>query len=364
MSEFDPQKYPLSALLEPRGRGRPGIAEQHPEVLVTVERAITQSCSGAHDRRRDETQIGNGISLAELTAKIADNHPEVGKVALSTVHRWMVAPNQQHKAAARYKGAINAKIPAKKNNKTTPNSDFQYSAAQVNLTQELMSLYEEECLIFSCDNKNKVPVGTLASDRRLKHTRFHSVDRAPDYNDHDFPFPSSKLVPQGYANLVSRKSRSRSVESPRSAMDSERNLRLPRSQSLPPRGTNQRKDGQKWRYDKLGRKHISWPRSGELFVNLHAEMFHHATSATHVNDLLDILKPMIRESGKGVVSMMCDNGPDWAPKYLINIINMGRLWRDLRLSALFVSPYAANHSKYNPIERFWAYLTNFLIGGF
>ena len=105
--------------------------------------------------------------------------------------------------------------------------------------------------------------------------------------------------------------------------------------------------------DALGRDRIRWLRSGALNVCLHASIFHSSTSATHVN-LKEILQPIVLGKNKKVVTMICDGDPDWTPKSTPNIVDFGRLWRDLNLDILILTSYAPGHSLLNHIQCTWA----------
>ena len=58
--------------------------------------------------------------------------------------------------------------------------------------------YSDECCILSCDDMNKVNVGTLAVSRYHQIGKFFSISDTPSYGDHDFPYRKSKIIPSGY----------------------------------------------------------------------------------------------------------------------------------------------------------------------
>ena len=43
-------------------------------------------------------------------------------------------------------------------------------------------------------------------------------------------------------------------------------------------------------------------------------------------------------------------------------MSLGFLWKNLKLDVLIVQCYAPGHSRFNPIERSWSQLTNWLVG--
>lgn len=82
----------------------------------------------------------------------------------------------------------------------------------------------------------------------------------------------------------------------------------------------------------------------------------------HVSNLKEILQPIVLRENKKAVTIICDRGPDWTPKSTPNLVNFGRLWRDLNLDILIFTSYAPGHSRLNPIERSWASLSKWLTG--
>ena len=56
-----------------------------------------------------------------------------------------------------------ARVPGKSNTQVSSvHPDFHFIAAQVNFICEMMFLFENETLVYSADDKNKINVGTLA----------------------------------------------------------------------------------------------------------------------------------------------------------------------------------------------------------
>ena len=59
---------------------------------------------------------------------------------------------------------------------------------------------------------------------------------------------------------------------------------------------------------------------------------------------------------------IADGGPDWSVKGLINLMSLGMFWLNNALDILVVQCYAPGHSRFNPIERAWSFLTKWLVG--
>jgi len=110
--------------------------------------------------------------------------------------------------------------------------------------------------------------------------------------------------------------------------------------------------------DKFNRKKLLWPRSGRLCVELYPSRAVKSVDLLHTNHLEKQIR--IEKQLKFVhnLVLIADGGPDWSVKGAINFLSMGLLWRDLRLDTLVVQCYAPGHSRFNPIERTWAFLTN------
>ena len=88
-------------------------------------------------------------------------------------------------------------------------------------------------------------------------------------------------------------------------------------------------------------------------------MFGQSSGMTYANDMLPILKQQVRD-GKGIAFIKVDNGSDWNLHSLVNIVFMGRLWRDNGLDILGLVSYAARYSAYNDIEHLWSPLSKHL----
>lgn len=88
-------------------------------------------------------------------------------------------------------------------------------------------------------------------------------------------------------------------------------------------------------------------------------MFHKATVLRHANNLVRILQPPADDKmprPQRNLALIADNGPDWnVEKSLIDFLYIGRVWRELGLDRILLVHYAANYSKYNPIERRWGW---------
>ena len=288
--------------------------------------------------------------------------PEVKNVSKSTIRRFLLPPQKNRKAASRYTGLVEAKVPPKRNDLTVnEHADFHFTCAQVNYIGELSEMLVNETVALSTDDKNKLNVGTLAVSRYFNQGKFFMTNDQPNYPDHDFPFSGAKLVPAGYLLLKSKIRRSRSLSPPPRFSGNVKKRRSSSQPALLCYKSREKLHEMKYR-DELGRERISWPRTGQVSVYLYASLFYSSTSALHASHLEEILKPIVECENKGAVTILCDGGPDWSPKCTPNLINYGRLWKRLKLDVLVLTCYAPGHSRFNPIEHCWAPLSKKLTG--
>ncbi len=82
----------------------------------------------------------------------------------------------------------------------------------------------------------------------------------------------------------------------------------------------------------------------------------------HVNFLVHYLGEILKPGFQRNVICICDGGPDWSVKGMINFVAFGMMWQQLRLDCLILCCYAPGHSRFNPIERSWAALTKWMTG--
>ena len=113
--------------------------------------------------------------------------------------------------------------------------------------------------------------------------------------------------------------------------------------------------------DSHGRPHYKRPVSGPIYTTVRTSKHHNLTCTSHINDI----KPRIEDdvkSGKTVVILSVDGGPDLSVRNTANIMEYGRLWQETKLGVLIVKDFGANLSAYNPIERAWAPITKTMAG--
>ncbi|XP_041466293.1 uncharacterized protein LOC121416841 [Lytechinus variegatus] len=318
------KEHTHTALPKRRGQpGRPSVRERFPEVLPAATRFINDNGFRAHRRRRETGTCGSTLRnikqhLKENIPGLQDSHPNLSD---RTVARWMMPPNRAFHASKSYAGLIDARVPAKDNSGRKDNDNSHFYSARVRYVMECASKHNQEVLIYSADNKNKIKVGdsTLAVDRRIAIRRIFPCEDTPIYQDHDFPTPGYLLVPSGYLEL-----------DPSTLQTT----------------------------DNYGRDHYVFPQPGSSSVFIRSP-HSPCNVATHLHDMTSILDKK-EAPRKSVLFLVVDGGPDFNVNHWINLFYYGRFFRDTNLDALLVTSYCPGDSALNPIEHLWAPCTHAL----
>lgn len=262
---------------KPGTGGRPKKHEQFPTVVQHAVDFLKMHAFSAESRRRNDISLSMGVSMPELRAHLLKIVPDLQKngMSLSTTKRILVAPNQHMKSAKYYKGLLAAKVPSKCNNAVkNVHKDLHFIRAQVAFVREIAESYPSECISFSCDDKNKVNVDTLAVSRYHQISHFFPPDDAPNYFDHDFPYANSKIIPSGYLHLLNKAKpahrRSRSVERKKNCnekIETRRSVSVESgTRNIQQQNESLTNDNYDSKVDKLGRVHICYSRTGHLYV--------------------------------------------------------------------------------------------------
>ena len=214
-------------------RGRKCKHEKFPLLVQTVLDYLREHSFSAQERRRNNVATSSGVSLKNIRDHVLEKVEGLKKDGISrqTVAHLMLAPRRKTRNAKLYKGLIKARVPAKNNSGRKYHDDAHFCNSEVSYMMELGQKFQDEVHTYSCDDKNKLNVGdtVLAVGRYVKIQSFFMEDDAPLYMDHDHVSGASKLNPCGYMKLQHKK-----------------NVRKPRSQSLPPKDV-QRPDVQRSR---------------------------------------------------------------------------------------------------------------------
>lgn len=367
--EEPPQAAEVFNHLPRQKPGRKPLHMQYPEIVTIVTDFIQLHGFAAESRRRSTVGNAMGVTLAELKAHVLSKVPSLANKGISrtVIHELLVAPRRKTRNAQRYHGLVDARVPGKDNSLHKSHMNSHYAFAQANYVRECCAEFADECHCLSCDDMNKLHVGTLAVSRYHQVRHFFPTEDRPVYGDHDFPFRNSKIIPSGYMVLEKKEGRGRKVGRQRrlrsrsTSVSKQRHLepgQKRRSRSYSP--LRQRATGDAFRLDKLHRLHREVPHTGTVYVLNRATKFHQASSVAHASDLASLLLHQLPH--KAVVSVLVDGGPDFNPRHVKNLLAFGRLWRDMNLDCLMVTCHAPGQSPYNPVEHAWSVLANALTG--
>ncbi|CAF4579955.1 unnamed protein product [Rotaria sp. Silwood2] len=346
--------------------GRKSYHELCPDIITELKSVLNTHSGSAQDRRRDDAVRFNGLSTVDCTKhikkRLMKKYSRINKISNSTVRRYFLPPKNNIQSSKYYKSHILAKIPQKRNSQSIKEHiDFHFTCSQVNYVEELSSLYSDEILALSCDNKAKIPLGAPAVSRYVRSRKFHLVENQPNLPDHDFPRHGIRINPSAYVVLSNTRQRSSSVDShPSCELTIKKRSRSCDIQLFP-----DIKQCNILTSDKRNFDHVIWSRTGKLFIRPFGsgtDRLNKATSEVHINNIQQITSENNMLFHKSVITMISDNGPDWSTDCMANIYNLGRLWEEQRLDALIWVSYAPGHSRFNPIERMFSRLTDLLQG--
>ena len=127
----------------------------------------------AQSRRRSQAGNSMGVSLEDVRAHIKEKVLELKRRGISrtAIHQLFVAPRKGTRNASRYTNLVKAKVPGKDNSQHKSNQDSHYALAQVKYALEFGECFSSDVVTFSCDDMNKVHVGSLAV------SRYHQLQR-------------------------------------------------------------------------------------------------------------------------------------------------------------------------------------------
>ncbi|CAF1400768.1 unnamed protein product [Rotaria sordida] len=346
--------------------GRKSYHQLCPEIITELKNLLNTHSGSAQDRRRDDAIRFNGLSIVDcnkhIKKRLMKKYSIINKISNSTVRRYFLPPKNNIQSSKYYKSRILAKIPQKRNSQSIKeHNDFHFTCAMVNYVEELSSLYSDEILALSCDNKSKIPLGAPAVSRYVRSRKFHLVENQPNLPDHDFPRRGIRINPSAYVVLSNIRKRSSSVDNhPSCELKTKKRSRSCDIQLFP-----DIKQRTIMTTDKRNLEHVIWSRTGHLFIRPFGsgtDQSIKATSEVHINNIQQITTENNMIFHKSVITIISDNGPDWSTDCMANIYNLGRFWEEQKLDALVWVSYAPGHSRFNPIERMFSRLTDLLQG--
>lgn len=293
-----PVYHEQGTMVECRKKSR-RIEEEFPEIVVEIERILLLNGYAAHKERHIDHSQFFGTSMSVLVEHLlatfpllAKSHP---KLAPTTLAHLFVPPNEASPSAPKYKSILHARPYQPRNDDFVSSRRTHFCHAQVRILCELFSYFSAS--IYSCDNKHKVSIGVSAVNRLNRARKWFLDGDAPKFPIHDYPKPFH-IVPSGYLSLK--------WSGPHE----------PRAQEL----------------DQYSRAHVSFPRTGQLYIFNRADHFFKSTMASHLQDLKVVIQ---LDSGTKDCLLVVDHGPDYSWKgNLTNLLQYFCLWRDLKLQNL------------------------------
>ncbi|CAF1555835.1 unnamed protein product, partial [Didymodactylos carnosus] len=136
-----------------QGRVRPALHIQYPQVVTELERFLNLHAGTAQERRRTDTVHFNGVTTLQMRDRVRSTLGQTYQ-RLQTVYYLIL-----------YINIIDGKISWKLNDMNCKlSNDAHFASSQVKYGYELAALYPQEIISLSCDNKCKIPIGSLADE--------------------------------------------------------------------------------------------------------------------------------------------------------------------------------------------------------
>ena len=143
-----------------------------------------------------------GVSLSQLRDHLKQNIPGLKEHGISktTVSHLIEHPRQDTISARGYKGFLKTHVPVKQNSYRENHHD-QHLSLMLSIN-EFSEMFNSECEMFTCDNMNKIKVGTLAMSQYHQIQHFYPTEDTSNVPDYDFPVHGYLLIPSEYMRLM------------------------------------------------------------------------------------------------------------------------------------------------------------------
>ena len=325
-----------------------------PSLVQSATDFIKSHSFEAHNRRRETTGTGTGVSLKDLQKHLLQNVPGLREHGISrdTIHHLMIPPRKLNRQSIRYAEVIDARISRKRNNYWESNVNQHFLFLRAAYREEFCSMFAHESKFYSADVMNKIKMGpATAVSRYHQQHRFYMTSNSPNLHDHDFPNPGYLIICSGYQLQVENDPLPDNI--PPVFTDIDVNDLTDQTIDIESLPNPEAHPNPMMSYDRLGRTHYKRSKYGPAVLKLRAYKFGSSSAQTHANDLAPILSAQVQD-GKTIAFIKVDNGPDWNILNVTNAIYFGRMWRDTGLDILGIASYAAQWSAYNNIEHLWS----------
>ncbi|CAB4437126.1 unnamed protein product [Rhizophagus irregularis] len=293
--------------------GRPPLFFEHPNLHDHIHDSIE---FGEADKKRRK-EVVKVRTIKNLRKNLEENYDVY--MSRTTLKNYLL-PRQSNSIAARaHHHPAWVAVAGVSRTETRDHPDGHYCLASVKYARQFATVFADNSVVISQDDKAKIGLGVPAVGRTF-HT-LQSVHEPVSVADHDFPLGNGqKLVPSVYLMIK-------------------------------PNELN----------DEL--------RTGQLAIHVRRQWSLGTSSLTHMQDLESlVLDPqyndVLKTNGeiRSVWVLLVDGGPDENPRHLKNIKTYCQLFRKFDLDYLTVRTHAPGQSKYNPVERGMETLSGKLAG--
>ena len=305
----------------PQTRGRPPFHATVPGLIKTVTDIVLRNQPSANNRRRDEI-LRTGVSLSVIRDLVANEHPELIDINVSTIARLLIAPHAHRNSAKAYKGLVQARVQPSTNNERKDNIDAHYSMANAKLAKELIAFIGDEGMEASGDTKASLIVGLHGVVSRYHKNSYVTPEGVLiDKYDHDYLTTGYAISMSGYME----------VDHP---------------------------DNPVYYDDEHGRKHVETGSAGKSTLWLRSTKYGKPDVDTQVKDLMQLLEEKLAAGTlPGVVHVTVDGGHDFNTTRLATVFLYGLIFQKFGLEGLILVRRAGGLSAFNDIERLWAFLS-------
>jgi len=105
------------------------------------------------------------VRLADIKQHVLENVDGLNKISLTKIYYLLKPAHSNSKDAARHKDALDIRVGTKACDSSKDNVNAHEYFAQVSNVRQMCELYQEECVLFSCDSKAKIHIGGQAVSR-------------------------------------------------------------------------------------------------------------------------------------------------------------------------------------------------------
>ena len=140
--------------------GRKPLVDSYPNLIEKAVEFITLNGYSAHACRRNFIgSLGAGVSVDAVQQHLIKTIPGLTDISKTAVSYLFCPPTKSWKSSERYKGYIQARVPAKRKNMRKKNIDSYYLFSRVKMRREFSQKFSDEVINLSCDDMNKLNVG-------------------------------------------------------------------------------------------------------------------------------------------------------------------------------------------------------------